>query len=113
MLMTGFSIKNPETFTAVVVGYDYTMNSGQDGKGRSRPQAKSPSVLAAHLQWEAKIFDQIRYLAFALYTITWCSILEYTSRWANTFCHRMKLITDLLPYCAVSCLLEEVNYDGL
>lgn len=50
MLMTGFSIKNPETFTAVAVGYDYTMNSGQDGKGRSRPQAKSPSVLAAHLQ---------------------------------------------------------------
>lgn len=34
MLMAGFSFKNPETFTAMAVGYDYTMNSGQDENGQ-------------------------------------------------------------------------------
>jgi hypothetical protein len=27
------SYKNPETFTVVAVGYDYTLNSGQDAAG--------------------------------------------------------------------------------
>lgn len=43
MLMTGFSFKNPETFTTVAVGYDYTLNSGQDGNTKGILDRK-PSV---------------------------------------------------------------------